>query len=246
MCDELYEASPRFAAMASALSLVPTQAVQLWTTPTLRELGWTDAKPAMDAAPEILDVWADMSQELAREAWERTGGAVDAAKDKPRAPGSIQYFCGIYPTELYARPSTDATVPARALEGVRQTAIDWFAKHTGWMWPEATREDDPEALDYGVLFDSDDGVGAARLDAQWLRANVDPTECCVASLKGTTTARLGAGDSTFVNLVLAGDWTKNGMNTACVEGAVMSGMAASRAICGSPSAIVGEDFFRKR
>ncbi len=243
MCDELYEASPRFAAMAGALSLVPTMAVQLWTTPTLRQLGWTDKKPAGDAWPELLDVWADMSQELAREAWD--GESETSGNPKPRGPRSIQYFCSIYPTDLHTRPSTERTVPARALAEVRARAIDWFSKYTGFMWPEATTEDDPRALDYRVLFDPNDGVGTARFDAQWIRANVDPTECCVGSVEGSTAARLGADESTFVNLVLAGDWTRNGMNTACVEGAVMSGMAASRAICGSPVKIVGEDFFRK-
>jgi uncharacterized protein with NAD-binding domain and iron-sulfur cluster len=233
MCDELYEANPRFAAMADALGVVPTQAVQLWTKPSLAELGWSDPKPAMDAAPEILDVWADMSHELPKEDWGDGG------------PGSVQYFCAIYPTDLYAQPSTDATVPARAREGVRQIAVDWFSKHTGLLWPRATVAGNPDALDYDVLFDPSGAAGAARLDAQWLRANVDPTECCVAALKGTTRLRLGADESGFANLVLAGDWTKNGMNTACVEGAVMSGMAASRALCGSPDRIVGEDFLRR-
>jgi uncharacterized protein with NAD-binding domain and iron-sulfur cluster len=232
MCDELYEASPRFAAMADALGIVPTQAVQLWTGPTLAGLGWTGPKPAMDAAPEILDVWADMSQELPREDWGQGG------------PQSIQYFCAIYPTDLYARPSSDTSVPAQALAGVRSTAIDWFSKNTGLLWPLATAPGNPDALDYRVLFDPAGGEGVARLDAQWLRANVDPTECCVAAHKGTTRRRLGPDESGFANLVLAGDWTKNGVNTACVEAAVMSGMAASRALCGSPQVIVGEKFFR--
>jgi uncharacterized protein with NAD-binding domain and iron-sulfur cluster len=233
MCDELYEASPRFAAMADALGVVPTQAVQLWTRPSLAELGWSDPKPAMDAAPEILDVWADMSHELPKEDWGDGG------------PRSVQYFCAIYPTDLYAQPASDTTVPARARDGVRQTVIDWFSKHTGLLWPRATLAGDSNALDYDVLFDPSGGAGAARLDAQWLRANVDPTECCVAALKGTTRLRLGADESGFANLILAGDWTRNGMNTACVEGAVMSGMAASRALCGSPETIVGEDFLRR-
>jgi hypothetical protein len=113
------------------------------------------------------------------------------------------------------------------------------------MWPKATLPGNPQALDYGVLYDETGGEGVARLDAQWLRANVDPTECYIASTRGTTSVRLGANESGFVNLVLAGDWTKNGINAGCVEAAVMSGMAASRAICGSPTQIVGEDFFRK-
>jgi phytoene dehydrogenase-like protein len=73
---------------------------------------------------------------------------------------------------------------------------------------------------------------------------VDPTECCVASWHGSTAYRLKPGQSGFVNLYLAGTWTHTGMNATCVEGAVMSGMAASRAICGEPRNIVGNDFLQ--
>jgi uncharacterized protein with NAD-binding domain and iron-sulfur cluster len=54
MCDELYEHSPRFRAMAEGLGLVPTQSFQLWTDPDLAGLGWAALRqrpPAMDAAP---------------------------------------------------------------------------------------------------------------------------------------------------------------------------------------------------
>jgi hypothetical protein len=32
------------------------------------------------------------------------------------------------------------------------------------------------------------------------------------------------------------------LNTECIEAAVMSGMQASRALCGSPERVYGEDF----
>lgn len=238
VCDDLYEASPRFAAMAEALNLVPSQALQVWTVPSLAGLGWSSPPPAMDGGPEPLGIWADMSHQIAREAWAATPAG-------PLAPGSLQYFCGVWATDLHRRPSTDASVPAEAQAAVRKLAVEWFDKNTGAIWPGATRAGSGAALDYARLFDPANGVGEARLDAQWIRANVDPTECCVASLDGTTSLRLGAGESGFVNLVLAGDWTKNGMNVASVEGAVMSGMAASRVLCGAPRDIVGELFLRQ-
>jgi len=43
-------------------------------------------------------------------------------------------------------------------------------------------------------------------------------------------------------LILAGCYVRTGLNTTCVEGAVMSGMQASRAICGLPEVVVGENF----
>jgi uncharacterized protein with NAD-binding domain and iron-sulfur cluster len=233
MCDELREASQPFRDMVDHLGLVPTQAVQLWVDRDLEGLGWRDRKPAMVAGPEALDIWADMSQTLAREQWSGT---------KPR---SVHFFCGVLPTTLFEEPTTDATVPARALALVRQNTVTWFDSYTASIWPLATQGSGPHphGLDWSVLHDPAGRSGEARLDAQYIRANVDPTECCITSLAGTTRYRLWSHESGFDNLYLAGDWIRTGINAACVEGAVMSGMQASRAICGSPAVIVGEDFF---
>ena len=54
--------------------------------------------------------------------------------------------------------------------------------------------------------------------------------------------RLHSGDTGYGNLVFAGDWTFTGLNYGCVEAAVMSGMEACRAICGSPKIIFGENY----
>jgi predicted NAD/FAD-dependent oxidoreductase len=45
----------------------------------------------------------------------------------------------------------------------------------------------------------------------------------------------------IANLYLAGDWTLNGINGGCVEAATMSGMRASRSICGTPADISSEN-----
>ena len=58
---------------------------------------------------------------------------------------------------------------------------------------------------------------------------------------GSVRYRLAADGSGYANLVLAGDWVKTALDAGCVEAAVMSGMQASRAICGVPSEIFGED-----
>ena len=84
----------------------------------------------------------------------------------------------------------------------------------------------------------------ARLDAQYLRANIDPTELYVLSPPGAQQYRLAPDQSGFDNLVLAGDWTRTAINAGCVEAAVMSGMAASRALAGVPATISGEHFMQ--
>jgi hypothetical protein len=60
----------------------------------------------------------------------------------------------------------------------------------------------------------------------------------------STRFRLYADQLPFANVVLSGDWTYNGLNAGCVEAAVMGGMFASRALCGVPEVIVGEEEIR--
>jgi len=48
---------------------------------------------------------------------------------------------------------------------------------------------------------------------------------------------------TFDNLTIAGDWTATGLDTGCIESAVISGLLAAHAISGKPALrdIVGYD-----
>jgi hypothetical protein len=72
--------------------------------------------------------------------------------------------------------------------------------------------------------------GPERLDSQYWRANIDPSDRYVQSLPGTDQFRLAPGRSGFDNLVVAGDWTDNGLNAGCVEGATRSGQLAAEAV----------------
>ena len=80
--------------------------------------------------------------------------------------------------------------------------------------------------------DSDAGNGAMK--GQYWRANVCPSELYVSSHKGKVGSRLDAAENGYANLFFAGDWTNNGMNSGCVEAAIMSGLRASNAISGAP------------
>jgi hypothetical protein len=86
-------------------------------------------------------------------------------------------------------------------------------------------------------------AGPARLDEQFFKANIDPSDRYVLSLPGTLRYRLHPWDSGYDNLFLAGDWTRCGLNAGCVEAAVISGMLAAGAIRGFPAVtdIVGYD-----
>ena len=86
-----------------------------------------------------------------------------------------------------------------------------------------------------------DVEGTLRLAAQFIRANIDPSERYVLSVAGSVGTRLPADGTDFQNLTICGDWTLNGLNVGCMEATVVSGLQASRAIAGYPEHIIGEE-----
>jgi len=85
--------------------------------------------------------------------------------------------------------------------------------------------------------------GEDRFDSQFWTANVNPSDRYVLSLPGTPKYRISPLDNTYDNLTIAGDWTACGLDTGCVESAVISGRLAAHAISGYPALgeIVGYD-----
>ena len=238
ICGELAEANVDWRNMLEQLPTMQTQSAQLWFTKDQQDLGWNnpgypdDTRPVMVAAPELLDVWADMSHGLTQERW---------GESPPRC---VQYFCGPLPGDLVRhRARDDASVPEVALAQVRAEALRWFGTYTRMLWPGAAQADG-EGLDWNLLHHAGGAQGPARLDGQYLRANIDPSERYVLSPKGANKLRLRADRSGFDNLYLAGDWTHTAINAGCVEATVMSGMTASRALCGFPQRIHGEHFLQ--
>jgi uncharacterized protein with NAD-binding domain and iron-sulfur cluster len=50
-----------------------------------------------------------------------------------------------------------------------------------------------------------------------------------------------ADDSGYANLTIAGDWIDNGIHVACMEGAIMGGIYAARAVAGIAFPVIGEE-----
>jgi uncharacterized protein with NAD-binding domain and iron-sulfur cluster len=226
ICGPLIAADGKWRDLVAHVGTVQTQAVQLWLTPTLAELGRPEAGVVAGTYAEPLDTWADMSELLPREDWPENG------------PRTILYLCGPKPGGL-APPASETSYPAAELDRTRVTARTWLESCAATILPRAGSSSNPAGLDWKLLHGADHSAGADALDTQYLRSNVDPTERYVLSLAGSTRYRLDAGKSGFSNLYLAGDWVRTGLNAGCVEAAVMAGMAASRAMCGYPLEIVG-------
>jgi len=230
VAPELMAANPSFRDMVEKIPTVQTQAFQLWLDRDIEALGWVAPEPAIVGAyTEPIDTWADMSHLIDRESW----SAGDRVKN-------IAYFCAALATPPRA-PLENTDYPVEQREAVKATALEFLTTSIRPLWPKATDPVNPHGLDWNRLVDPDTRPGPARFDAQYWRANVNPSDRYVLSAKGTTQYRLRADESGFGNVFLAGDWTNNGVNLGCVEAAAVSGLQAARAIGGYPEVIYGEE-----
>jgi uncharacterized protein with NAD-binding domain and iron-sulfur cluster len=211
---------PRFGEMVAGSRTCMTQGIQLWMTKTVQELGWTEAAEMYSTYVEPIDTYCDMSQLIPVEDWP------DAANVE-----SIAYLVGVLRDE-------DGDTDTSTADRVRAGMAPFVQDNAGRQWPAAFRNG---RFDWNLLVAPDGTEGEARLDAQFWRANYAPSERYVLTPAGSVGSRLTGDEAGWSNLVLAGDWTRTGLNLGCVESAVMSGMQAARAISGFPPRVVGED-----
>jgi len=231
---ELVARDVRWRAMVQKVKSVPTQAFQLWLSEDVSALGWPHGAANLSGFVEPFDTWADMSHLVAEESF-------------PRPPRSIAYFCSVLAdTPLPAEPDHPGWAAARA-EEVRRNAIGFLDEHVRQIWPAAVAPGGGfrwELLSDGERAGAGErAAGARRFDAQYWRANVNPSDRYVLALPGSLRYRISPLDRTFDNLTIAGDWTDCGFNEGCVEAAVMSGRLAAHALSQSPplADIVGYD-----
>jgi uncharacterized protein with NAD-binding domain and iron-sulfur cluster len=223
ICSELIESNERFRRMIETSATVQTQAFQVWLREPTASLGWAhDPNSVAGCYVEPLDTYCDMSHLLPREAWPQDAGV-----------RSIGYFCGVL-DDRSGETETEANERAKA------NAIEFLSKDIGTLWPGAVTGGQGSPLRWDLLVDANDRRGTARFDAQYWRANVSLSERYVLTPAGSVEHRLRSDESGFENLVLAGDWTKNGVDGGCVEAAVVSGMQAARRLTGAKRPIIGE------
>ncbi|MEA5552791.1 NAD(P)-binding protein [Anabaena cylindrica UHCC 0172] len=229
ICPELIQARQEWQEMVEKVKTVQTQALQVWLKPDLKELGWIMPSPVVDAYAHPFNTWADMSHLNVQESW-----------NSDNFPGNIAYFCGPLTDNEEIPSFADHEFPDKETNRVKEAAIHWFKENIPILWPKINSAQNSQEIDWKLLSDPQEGNGIERFDAQFWRANIEPSERYVLSLKGTTKYRLKPDQSGFENLYLTGDWTRNGINVGNIESTVTSGMQASRAISGYPKKIVGE------
>ena len=205
----------KWQAMIQGLDTADTQAAQLWFAADRTQLGMTGAPEIFGAYVEPWSSLTDFSHLLPRESW--------PAND---APLYLNYTCG--PLAKSADPGDDAVY--KRLRAFLQT-------DAAPLWPKSVSG---TGFNYGVLHAPAGAVGEARLEAQYWRANTDPTERYVIAKAGTGGVRLEPGATGFDNLSVVGEWTDTGVNISSIEATVISGMRASRSLSGQPTRIPGE------
>lgn len=237
LCGDLIQRSTKWKAMVDHMQTIRTVGLQLWLTRTAYELGWKPMQAPIltcyDVSP--LNTWGDMSHLADREGWPAHA-----------YPLSVAYFCGPMRDDAIRLGPNGPIEDAHQLDQKAQNekamaiGLDFVGSKLGVLFPDAV--DAGGTLRWDLLVDPAGASGAARLQSQYWKANVQPSERYVLSVPGSSKYRLKANDpKEFANLYLAGDWTDNGFNLGCVEAASMSGMLASNALSGYPlrQSIVG-------
>jgi uncharacterized protein with NAD-binding domain and iron-sulfur cluster len=236
ICQPLIQQSPAWADMVANLETTRTQALQLWVDQKVENLGgpfvvplvppvlpWVPTPvetmgPIATAFQPPFDTYSDMSQLLPAEAWPAP------------APQSVGYFCAVMSDQEAPNDQTLATAK------VRQNALGWMTTWLDALWTDIGGSDQ---FKWNMLHAPSDLTGSARLDVQYWRANINPSDRYVLSLPNTLQYRLSPGGSGYANLYLAGDWTRvPELNAGCVEVATMSGLAAASALSGVPIPVI--------
>lgn len=230
VAGELIEREQRWRDMVSHVKTVPTQAFQLWMRDSVADLGWSHPPANLSGFVEPFDTWADMSHLIPEEQW----------KTPVR---SIAYFCSVLPDAAQKGAAVTETFHRQQRETVRANAIEFLNTGAEALWPKAAREDGFRWEVLAAEGRAAKSPGPRQFDKQFWAANVNPTDRYVQSLPGSPRYRISPLDMTFDNLTIAGDWTATGLDSGCIESAVISGLLAAHAISGKPGlrTIIGYD-----
>ncbi len=153
---------------------------------------------------------------------------------------SIAYFCSVLADGNNDAHHVTQSISREQRENVRQAAVNFLERDVTTLWPAAKdssggfRWDLLATPKYGAATENDSTQNGLQFNSQFWTANVNPTDRYVLSPPGSTRFRISPLDITFDNLTIAGNWTQTGLDSGCIESAVISGLLAASAISGLP------------
>lgn len=217
VAQELIADRPEWREMTANVRTIGSLGLQIWLRPDHEALGL--AAPAITTSGYIppIDTFSSMPQTLWAEDWPE--------HDRPQ---TVAYFCGAL--DVPWPPTEDlATYVQSCRQTARDEAINFLDNLAGVHLPGAVSE---AGFSWHLLAGANGERDGAALGTQHLSVNIDPSDRYVLSIPGTDEYRLRPDESGYHNLVLAGDWTDSGLNSGCIEAAVLSGLEAANAIIG--------------
>jgi uncharacterized protein with NAD-binding domain and iron-sulfur cluster len=217
VCRELIDDRREWRAMVDHVKTTATQAVQVWLRDDERALGWPHPGATVSAYEQPLHTWASMPQLIDVECW-----------PAGERPGAIAYFCGALDAPWPPAVDGHAYV-AEQKACVRANAIVLLERRLAHLLPGTSARG---SFRWELLCGRNGHSGPGAIDTQLYLANVDPSDRYVQCAPGGDAHRLRAEESGYDNLVLAGDWTDNGLNAGCIEAATISGLQAANAVLG--------------
>lgn len=218
LCGELIRQKANWKRMVDTVKTVQTQAWQLWFNQDAEALMVEEGK-LLSTYVEPVDTFAEMNQLRSRENWPETANVK-----------YIAYLCGVFEDAPEIPPYTDHGFPEREWKRVRDGLADYVGKHLKHLLPGCY---EVSGFRWDYLVDPGGHTGPDRLDQQYIRANIDPSERYVLSVVDSSRARMKTADTGYDNLFVTGDWIQNHFNAGFVECAVTAGILTARAVSGN-------------
>jgi uncharacterized protein with NAD-binding domain and iron-sulfur cluster len=242
LCKELIAADPRWDRMVKTVTTIPTQSLQIWLRPSLRELGWMQVPDAytlvkrawmlsplgctadteaqrhekfLNEPPMVGGIYTRPNETM--DTWVAMDHLIEIESYAPGTIGTVAYFTGLVkqpPENLHiTQESRDSALATVAVNA--QNIIDTIIPN---LWRTADRSIEIGGGDKELVVDS------------YIRSNTLPSDLYVLSNAGTKKYRLSCQDRHFGNLWIVGDWTGCRLDMGYVEAAVTSGLLAARAL----------------
>jgi len=216
LVTELSEKSSTFAEMMEAIPSVATSAAQFWIEKQRADERLGDPhglreEMILGGTKNPLSIHLDYSP-------------VTLTEDDGSQGQHLMYSCGVIPEGAEANgEDRDGSHHVEQLSTFEDEVRKWLEEESCKIFPDLW----PNGIDWSLL-----GGRDALKQNHYLRVNSSGASRYLLSPKGSIKYRLKPGKSGFKNLVLAGDWTKNGVDIGCVESAVISSMIAVEAVTG--------------